>query len=104
MLTVSVPRIFKTAGRASVMELLVGKVMAKFLHFRNLSKTLLRVMFRKSSSSGNFESFPLINGVAGLVCRSQHCSKRTLNKISQNCFENFGKFQRRTEMSTFLVN
>ena len=86
------------------MELLVGKVMAKFLHFRNLSKTLLGVYVSKSSSSGNFENFPLINGVAGLVCWSQHCSKRTLNKISQNCFENFGKFQRRTETSTFLVN
>ena len=74
------------------MELLVGKVMAKFLHFRNLSKTLLRVYVSKSSSSGNFEKFPLINGVAGLghnTARSKLLTKfpKTVLKISENSRE-----------------
>ena len=61
MFSASVPKIFKIAGRASVVESLFSKVTG-LLHSTTLSKILSRaVVVPESSFSRNFEKF-LFNG------------------------------------------
>ena len=59
MFSANVPKIFKIAGRASVLESLFSKATG-FLHSTTLSKTLSRAV-PESSFSRNFEKF-LFNG------------------------------------------
>ena len=107
MLSLSVPRIFKIAGRASALKSLFSNRRDFYIlqHCRKLYYVQWYVP--KNSSSRNFQKF--FFNWSGVECLQPTQVLRLLKKNSQpnflRCFENFRKFLGRSLMRTsFLVN